>query len=324
MTGSGRAYPPRGERYRCSAFGLTVESDWPLAGSAAAAPGAKDPTTVTRVRRLPSAVIDEVWRHSAERILEHRRDDGAVAFTVDHSPEHYRFRLEGFGRYLVSVDGTSIVCELGAADLDHLERFVLAHALPVAAVLRGYEVLHASAIATDGGAVAFAGASGAGKTHLATKLITRGGVFLTDDVLAVQASDDHVLAHPGPALMAIRHDDAALIAELGGRWGAALGATDKVHVSPPSRGTVSRLRVIYHLRWGDRFAITPLEPANINRVLALAFVPYLAAPERLVRHLRIAQLVSTDAAQFELQTPSSQVFNQMLATLEAHMRDASL
>lgn len=324
MTGSARTSPPRRERYRSRAFGLTVESDWPLAGSAAAIPGAKEPTTVTCVRRLPSAAIDEVWRYSAERILEHRRDDGAVAFTVDHSGEHYRFRLEGFGRYLITVDGTSIVCELGAADLDHHERFVLAHGLPVAAVLRGYEVLHASAIATDGGAAAFAGASGAGKTSLATRLVARGGVFLTDDVLAVEASDDHVLAHPGPAFMAIRHDDAAMVAELGGRRGAALGATDKVHVSPPSRGEVSRLRVIYHLRGGDTLGITRLEPANINRVLALAFVPYLAAPDRLVRHLRIAQLVSADVAQFELQTPGSHFSDEMLATLEAHMRGAGL
>ena len=324
MTGSGRAAPPRGERYRCSAFGLTVESDWPLAGSAAAAPGAKECMTVTRVRRRPSAAIDEVWRHSAERILEHRRDDGVVTFTVDHSGEHYRFSLEGFGRYLISVDGTSIVCELGAADLDHHERFVLGHGLPVAAVLRGYEVLHASAIATDGGAAAFAGVSSAGKTRLAARLITRGGVFLTDDVLAVQATDHHVLAHPGPAFMAIRQDDAAMIAELGGRSGGALGGTDKVHMSPPSRGRVSRLRVIYHLQWGDTFAITPLEPANVNRVLALAFVPYLAAPERLVRHLRIAQVVSTDVAQFQLQTPRSHLADEMLATLEAHMRNAGL
>ena len=324
MTGSGRASPPRGERYWCSAFGLTVESDWSLAGSTATPPEAEEPTTVTHVRRVPSTAIDAVWQHTADRILEHRRDDGEVDFTVDRSAEHYRFRLEGFGRYLISVDGTSIVCELAAADLVHHERFVLAHGLPVAAVLQGYEVLHASAIATDGGAAAFAGASSAGKTSMATRLVTRGGAFLTDDVLAVEPSDGHVLAHPGPAFMAIRHDDAAMIAELGGRSGAALGATDKMHVSPPSRGRASRLRVIYYLQWGDTFAITPLEPANLSRVLALSFVPYLAAPERLVRHLRIAQLVSADVAQFRLQTPRSHLTDEMLATLEGHMRDAGL
>jgi hypothetical protein len=154
--------------------------------------------------------------------------------------------------------------------------------------------------------------------------VARGAGFLTDDVLAVEPADDHVRAHPGPAFMSIRRDDAAMVAEIGGRLGAAAGATDKVHVSPPRRGQASPLRVIYHIRWGDTFEIAPLERAELSRVLALSFVPYLTTPERLMRHLAIAQLLGAGVAQFQLQTPSGQLDDEMLAMLEAHMRDAGI
>lgn len=312
------------EWYRCTAFGLTVQSDWPLAGSTPASDAAMSPRPVTTITRVSSARVDEAWASSAERILEHRLADGAIGFTVDRAPEHYRFWLEGFGRYLVARDGTTINCEFEAAGRQQHERFVLAHALPVAAVLRGYEVLHVSAISVEGGAVAFAGASGAGKTRLASRLVARGASFLTDDVLAVEAAPgDQVLAHPGPAVMAIRHDDASMLAEVKGRLGPERGATDKVHVSPPSRGQVSKLRALYHIRWGDTFEVSPLEGADLQRTLALSFVPYLTTPERLVRHLAIAQLVSVGVAQFRLQTPGTQLVDEMLITLEAHMRKAA-
>jgi hypothetical protein len=285
---------------------------------------------VTRVSQVAPAVIDEAWAADAERLLEYRdpaRSDGAgavVSFIADRSSKQYRFWAQDFGRYLVSTDGGVIACENGTVGREQHERFVLAHALPVAAILRGYEVLHVSAVAGDGGAAAFAGASGSGKTRLASRLVARGAIFLTDDVLAVEAAGDHVLAHPGAPFMAIRPDDAAMLAEVGRRLGTAVGSTDKTHVLAPMRGTVRRLRAIYHIHWGDTFQISPLERGDLNRVLALSFVPYLATPERLMRHLTIAQLLSGGVAQFRLETPGTEFRDEMLAALEAHMHDAGV
>jgi hypothetical protein len=311
-----------GERYRCIAFGLTVESDWPLAGTHAATAGPDLPLRHTRVTRVASATMDAVWSASADSVLEHREPDGAVSFTVDRSSAHSRFWVRDFGRYLVAGDGSEVVCELGATTRDRHERFVFAHALPVAAILSGYEALHLSAISGPVGAVGFAGPSGIGKTQMASRLVARGSNFLTDDVLAVEVVDGHVLAHPGPAFMAIRRDDAAALAELGRRLGAEVGRTDKVHVLPPTRAQPAPLRVVYHLRWGDTFAIDPLSGGDANRVLGLSFVPYLTTPARLMRHLAIAQAISAGTAQFVLQTPAREPTQAMLSTLEAHMHDA--
>jgi hypothetical protein len=313
--------------HRCTSFGLTVESDWPLPGSSPASAASASPCPVTRVTRVAPAVIDDAWSADAERLLEHRAADGpgaAISFTADRSAEQYRFWAKGFGRYLVSADGSAVACEDGEVGREQHERFVLAHALPVAAILRGYEVLHVSAVCGDRGAAAFAGASGTGKTRWASRLVARGAGFLTDDVLAVEPLGDAVLAHPGPAFMTIRPDDAATLAEVGGRLGADAGSSDKTHVSLPVRGEVSRLRAVYHIQWADTFQIVRLQAGDLNRVLALSFVPYLTTPERLERHLAIAQMVSAGVAQFCLQTPRAELDDGMLATLEAHMRDAGV
>lgn len=312
--------------HRLTAFGLTVDSTWPLTGSRPSLADTASPETVTRVTQVAPATVDAAWCADAERLLEYRdpAPPGEISFTADRSSEHYRFWARDFGRYLVAVDGSAVACERGAAGRDRQERFVLAHALPVAAILRGYEVLHVSAVSGDAGAAAFAGASGTGKTRLASRLVARGAAFLTDDVLAVEAADPEVLGHPGPAFMAIRRDDAAMLAEIGGRLGAAAGSTDKVHVSPPRRGHTSALRAIYHLQWDDAFSVSPLEGDELQRVLSLSFVPYLTTPQRLMRHLAIAQLASAGVAQFRLRTPRAELADEMLATLEAHMRDAGV
>ncbi len=57
-------------------------------------------------------------------------------------------------------------------------------------MLRGETVLHASAVDVGGRAVAFVGASGMGKTTLATLLCRDGGLLITDDVLRLSAQPD--------------------------------------------------------------------------------------------------------------------------------------
>jgi hypothetical protein len=74
------------------------------------------------------------------------------------------------------------------------------------ALLRGYEALHAGAIATPHGAIAIAAPSGAGKSTLLSELLARGAALLADDVLVLQARERGTrapLAHPAPPLMTV-------------------------------------------------------------------------------------------------------------------------
>ena len=59
-------------------------------------------------------------------------------------------------------------------------------------------VLHASCVAIDGRGVLLTGASGAGKSDLALRLIDRGASLVGDDGLVIEARDGRLHARPGP------------------------------------------------------------------------------------------------------------------------------
>jgi hypothetical protein len=316
---------------RLTAFGLNVDCDWPLTGSAhAPARLSRDgPTTV--VSRVSSEEMDAAWIQPGEPVMSPPRDAGEASYSAERTREHYRFRLEDYGRYLVAIDGTSIACELGAAARDQQERFVFAHALPLASALQGYEVLHASSVSDGRCAVAFMGASGAGKTALASRLVIRGAEFVTDDVLALELREGEVLAHPGAPFMAVRPEDRGVIAASRGGLGT-VGATDKIHVLPPRLSGPARLGALYHLEASPErerapdpsAAIAALDRPDPRRLLAAAFVPYVMTPARLRLHLEIAQALGSGVAQFRLRTPRTGLTDAMLETVEKHMREVGL
>ena len=66
---------------------------------------------------------------------------------------------------------------------------------------RGYLVLHASAVAAGGTAVAFLGHAGWGKSTTAAALYAQGYGLVTDDVLAVEMSSGRLMVPPGEPLV---------------------------------------------------------------------------------------------------------------------------
>lgn len=76
--------------------------------------------------------------------------------------------------------------------------------------LRGEPVLHASGVAVGGEALAFIGASGMGKSTLATLLCSAGASLVTDDVLRVQSAGGDFLCHWGTGELRLRPNAAAL------------------------------------------------------------------------------------------------------------------
>lgn len=62
------------------------------------------------------------------------------------------------------------------------------------------ETIHASTVAIDGVAVMILGASGAGKSDLALRLIDRGARLVADDYTALDVSGDRLLASAPPTI----------------------------------------------------------------------------------------------------------------------------
>ena len=119
--------------------------------------------------------------------------------SADGSPwaEFYRrqarhlIRFPDIADFELSPDAAEVRCT-PVPDFEHssLRHLYLNQVLPLALSQQGKLVFHASAVEACGGAIAFAGASGRGKSTLAASFATSGTGFLTDDALMLEREPD--------------------------------------------------------------------------------------------------------------------------------------
>ena len=105
--------------------------------------------------------------------------------TCEANAREFLLRLPGVAKYYVR-DGSLVTVEPapGAADLD-VRAYLMGNIFAVLCHQRGLLPLHASAIATPRGAVAFLGESGAGKSSLVAFLGQQGHTVLADDICLI-------------------------------------------------------------------------------------------------------------------------------------------
>jgi hypothetical protein len=115
------------------------------------------------------------------------------------APEDVRFFRKGVGTFRVCGGHEIIVAPASDVGAHVLRPFILGPALAVLLHQRGRLVLHASAVAVNGRAVAFLGGSGWGKSTMAGALRKLAGhAIVTDDVLALDVGErGQVNVYPG-------------------------------------------------------------------------------------------------------------------------------
>ncbi len=138
--------------------------------------------------------------------------DGSLWTAFYRVPTGYLLRFPNLVDFGVSADGMCIdawpapgAC---AATVDHL---YLNQAVPLALSRQGKLVLHASAVEVAGGAVAFLGVSGRGKSTLAASFATSGQRFLTDDGLLLDWRGGVPLAAPSHPSIRLWEDSQAAV-----------------------------------------------------------------------------------------------------------------
>jgi hypothetical protein len=243
--------------WRSRAFGLELEGDFEAPGLVPVDVPGDGPST--RLRLVGAAELSARFPGGgvARRLLEERfpPDSADVARSIDWAPGHgYRLYARHFGLALVSEDGAEVLCAPPDDEPWSWQRFLVGRVLPWAAVLRGREVLHASAATLRGRAVAFVGPTGMGKTSLATAVVLGGGGFLTDDVLALERRGEEILAHPGAAIAALRDAPA-------GDLGEVLGDSGKTYVAVARESGPVPLAAVYFLT-REGHATAPAPPAR--------------------------------------------------------------
>jgi hypothetical protein len=307
--------------WRYGAFGVPLVSAIrvPQLPEIPAAEGA----TPTVVRTL-HAGEGGPWKYPREEVLTDRRQpDGRLMLGVDRSDElGFRVWSPGYGRFLVSGDGTSIAIGLPGAAQWKWQRLLFAQVLPLTAALRGLMLLHASAVAVDGAAYALTARSGTGKTSTALHLVANGASLVTDDVLAVGGGAD-VLAYPGARVVSVNRLDLQELNGDGTRFGQVAGGThDKLQLGVDPVTERLPLAAIYFLERDDchrELAVAECTP-DARDVLGATFIPYLRSPRYLLGLLECSASVSRRVRMFRVQVPEKFGAATVSRTLLEHMR----
>lgn len=188
--------------YSLSAFGLDVRANFSLPG---AHPVPRERQGFAGLPKLSIEMVNPEALPSIDgepRYLRNLQCYDGKAFAM----------LEGAGGDALFLYGRNVTLHL-SSDLEVLrcaapaegdrawQRVLMDTVLWTVGLLRGYELLHASAVETVGGVVAFVSGMGGGKTSLAMEWIKRGAVLFADDIVALDDRTGAVLGYPGPPLM---------------------------------------------------------------------------------------------------------------------------
>ncbi len=267
------------------AYDLAIVSEFPLPGLVAlAAPAAADVliAAVGADLELPAGA--------------------AAAASAD--AQRVRLVWPGIGQALIE-NGRSIRAhgEPGAGGA--LGAALATQGLAVALFQRGHVVLHASSVALDGIAVAFAGWSGAGKSTLAAACLGRGARLLADDIVCVDAGTGHPRVRP--AAPALRLDPTAPHVPAGSAIVEALGAHDGgkaiLHV-PRFEPAPLPLAAIFVLGEGEAVTLAQQrgQAASIE-LLRCSYVARLAERRAAARHFRACAALAAAVPVFTLRRP---------------------
>jgi len=160
-------------------YGLGLEVDAPVPGLVARDAEDQAPDVTVRLMGFPDALTARLqgpeapWPGGGEEPRLGLLDEGRLV----------RLAWPGGVEFACARDGTRV---WGRGDApEHLLPYLLGPVLGFVLRLRGETCLHASAVVLDGEAVALAGASGVGKSTVASVLARRGHPVLADDVLVL-------------------------------------------------------------------------------------------------------------------------------------------
>ncbi|MBV8517037.1 MAG: hypothetical protein JO197_06480 [Acidobacteria bacterium] len=184
-------------------YGLTLRSNRALPGLAPRRGDAPE-IVIDFAGRTSDAFqcADEPFWQNGFETLWHRDDGSWLLRYVDE-------RDGGFWSVAFANDATRLTVRwTDDAMLDDIPSVLQGPGLAAALHLRRVPLLHASVLATDGGAIALMGTPGAGKSTTAAAFVARGHALLSDDLAALAIDDDGIRVQPGYPRLRLYADSA--------------------------------------------------------------------------------------------------------------------
>jgi hypothetical protein len=216
----------------------------------------------------------------------------------------------------LSADAAELLCGPGAEGEPLRWRVILDSVLFSAALLRGYEALHAGAVATERGAVAITAGAGAGKSTLLVELLRGGCPLLSDDVLVLEPRrEDAPLAHPGPPLMTVPAGTSplpgAMIAPVGEeRW-----------VAVPAHPRATPLAALVVLSRAPGLATSLHRVRDPLALLIGSLLRFPRLPERERARFEVAGAIASQVPIWELCADSNVTPGTLAGLLRAELVD---
>jgi hypothetical protein len=267
---------PAADGWGMSAFGLEVRTDFPLPGARRL--GGAEPGEDLALRLVPADSLDPYLAEPRILRLLHAFGDCPYAMlegTAGDILVCYGYR----GLFHLSADGRELLCgPTDPADV-HWQRELLDTMLWTVSLIRGFELLHASAVDTPAGVIAFVAESGGGKSTMAAEYLRRGHALFSDDMVALEERAGELLAHPGPRVMNLpgRVDPA----EVGATAIAAIGDERWVELSgpaPPARPLAAV--VLVDRAPGNEARCTPIDGTSLKLLPYAVGLPYVEGGSR--------------------------------------------
>jgi hypothetical protein len=237
-----------------------------------------------------------------------------------------RYAIDGAGRFLVRGGEEIVVEPAPGVEAAALRLILLGPVLALLLRQRGLLVLHASAVALAGRAVAFLGASGRGKSTTAGALLSRGHRLVADDVTAVLLDGDTPRALPGfPQLKLWPEAAESLEGALGPT--RRLAAHLEKHASRVAAFDAAPLPLerLYVLADGESHSIEPLSPQEaflelVRHSYGARLLPALGAPRHL---LQCGRLLGRTAARRLAVERSLERLSALAQAIEADLLPAA-
>ena len=181
---------------RYVAHGLELVCDFPIP-HAPSYEGVGSSLRTVRATAELRAGVEELWQGQSSAVVHETVLSDGIPLRVEEGT--YGEHLIRYGDHLfhLSSDFETLSCTPPTDGDPRWYRVLHDWVTYFASALFGIDAIHASAVRLDLGVVAFAAATGAGKTTLAAEFLARGAEFVCDDVLSLEKSGDVVLAYPG-------------------------------------------------------------------------------------------------------------------------------
>lgn len=264
---------PRYAQYRL--LGGVLRSPLPLPGLEPAADATPD-WTLRVVHAGPGAGHESPLGREA-------LDTGDV--TLARTADGYRLRYEDTGCFDVSADGSRIVWYArSGADLELVRVDVCGRVLALALHAIGALTLHASAVRTPQGAIAFVAPKAHGKSSLAAALLRRGAALVTDDTLPVLPGAP-AIARPGLHQLRLNADSADALLDRSLHPRESRGGKLVVH------GADALAACRDPLPLAAVYELAPARQLDGSALVMRTLVPPRLAAIALLRHARPAALL---------------------------------